>query len=313
MIAALSETAEGLVQRPQSYDELKARPDFREPLDHHAFALKSVLADYHFAAEVPCGLKRCRQPHKHGYLVLTDGGHETNIGQRCGKTHFGDEVFNSARADYIRRREREDLVARARQLQALAPDIDAAVKDVAFRDFGAKWALRVKEALKAVIGADLVDSLRVASVRGELQVTSSRRRSDEEIADFLAVNRGAPRERAIYEDVVVGHLFPMPWLDFDFHEKLMVNLAGPLKSFAQFVPESLPSPRLKAEVKRFDGYEKALEDAAEAAASALRFLAEDNLQLVAQWFPSHHRGAAASLRDWIAGKEHRALLHGSPK
>ena len=59
--------ATNLVKRPQTYEELQTRPDFRAPLDHKAFALRRVLTDYHFPKDVPCGLKSCRQPHQHGY------------------------------------------------------------------------------------------------------------------------------------------------------------------------------------------------------------------------------------------------------
>lgn len=302
-----------LVQRPQSFDEVLEREHFEAPLDHRTHALRQILTDYDFSKEVPCGLKSCRQPHRHGYLVLTDDGKETNIGRHCGKTHFGEEVFSTARAEYVRRREREELVARAKQLQSVAGEIDAAIRDLTYRDFGAKWAMRVTAVLQGVIGADLVDSLRSSTVRGELAVIEARRRSDEEIEDFMAVNRGVARDRATYADEIVGQLQPALWLDFDFREKLMVNLLGPLKTFRELVPEDLPSPKLKADVKRFEGYENSLRQAADCATSALRFLADDNLQLVAQWIPNHVKGAAASLRAWIGGKEHRSLLRGAPK
>ena len=313
MSDAFLDPATDLVERPQTYEELRARPDFRAPLDHKAFALKRVLTDYHFPKDAPCGLKSCRQPHQHGYLVLTDGGGETNIGNRCGKTHFGDEVFSSARADWVRRRDRDDLVKRAKQLQSIAPDIENAINDLTFKPYGAKWTVRVKKVLESVIGVGLVDSLRVSSIRGELAVTKPRRRSDEEIEDVLAANRGMTRERATFVDEVIGQMLPMPWLDFDFHEKLMVRLCGPLKSFRQLLPEALASPKLKVEVKRFEGHEQVLHEGGEAVASALRFLTDDNLRLVAEWIPKHFTGVAAGLRSWIGSKEHAALLSGAPK
>jgi hypothetical protein len=185
--------------------------------------------------------------------------------------------------------------------------------DLTFRPYGAKWALRVKRVLESVIGAGLVDSLRVSGIRGQLTVTTPRRRTDEEIEDVLAANRGMTRERATYADEVMGHMLPMPWLEFDFHEKLMVSLSGPLKAFRQLVPEALASPKLKAEVKRFEGHEQVLHEGGEAVAAALRFLAEDNLRLVAEWIPKHFTGVAAKLRSWIGSKEHAELLSGAPK
>ena len=271
------DAAANLVERPRCYEDLLNRAEFRDRLDHNAFALKHVLTDYHFAKKVPCGLKSCRQPHLHGYLVLTEGGGETNIGQDCGKTHFGDEVFSTARAAYLRRRERDDLIRRMEHLQSIAPDIEKTINDLTFKPYGGKWAVKVKTTMDSVIGTSLVDSLRVASIRGDLAVTRSRRRSEEEIDDLVALNRGMSREQAGHEDVLVGQLTPMPWLDFDFRERLMVNLLGPLDSFRQLVPEVLASPNLKAEVRRFDGYEEVLQEAREAAASVVRFLSEDKI------------------------------------
>jgi hypothetical protein len=313
MSTPVMELPSELVKRPQSIDELRARENFEAPLDHIAHALRQVLTDYDFPKEVPCGLKSCRQPHLHGYLVRTDGGKETNIGRQCGKTHFGEAVFSSARAEYVRRREREELIAKAKHLQSIAPEIEAAIRDLTDRDFGAKWARRATTALQSVIGESLVDGLRTSTIRNELSVIKPRRRSDEEIDNIMVTNRGMTRDRAMYEDEVIGQLKPASWLGFDFREKLMVNLFGPLKVFCELVPEELPSPKLKADVRRFDGYERSLRQASDCAASALRFLSDDNLQLVVLWIPDHMKGAAASLRGWIGGNDHRSLLQGAAK
>jgi hypothetical protein len=97
-------------------------------------------------------------------------------------------------------REREELVARARQIQASIPELERQINDLVQRPFGAKWAMRVTKSLQAVIGSGLIDSLASFTLRDELTVTSSRRRTEEEIEDFLATNRGAIRERATYEE-----------------------------------------------------------------------------------------------------------------
>ena len=302
-----------LVKRPQSFEEITSRPCYSAPLDYTEHVLREVLTDYHFGKEIPCGLKSCRQPHMHGFLVLTEDGAETNIGQRCGQTHFGDEVFNRARSEYSRRREREELVARAQQIQAATPQIEHQINDLVQRNFGAKWAMRVTMSLQGVIGSGILEPLRTAALRDELAVTVSRRRTEEEIDDILATNRGMSRERAIYEYQVIGRLLPATWLDFDFRERLIVNLLGPIKAFKEMKPDDMPSPRLKAEVKRFDGAEKTVDDAAEATSSALRFLSHENLELLAQWIPAHLKGSGAALRSWMESSQFRTLLQGAPK
>lgn len=313
MADVLFAAATELIKRPQSFEEITARPNYTAPLDHTEHALREVLTDYHFGKEVPCGLKSCRQPHMRGFLVLTVDGAETNIGRRCGKTHFGDEVFSRARSEYTRRREREELVARAGQIQASIPEIERRVNELVQRSFGAKWAMRVTLSLQGVIGSGLVESLRTSTLRDELAVTTSRQRTEEEIEDFLAANRGVSRDRATYEDQAIGRLVPATWLNFDFRERLIVNLLGPIKAFKEMQPAQMASPKLKSEVKRFENVERTLDDAANAATSALRFLARDNLELLARWIPAHLKGSAAALRSWVDSNDFRSLLKGAPK
>ena len=96
---------------------MSGREAFQAPLDHTQHVLKAVLSDYHFERQAPCGLKGCRQWHNTGLLVVTESGAETNIGQICGRTHFGAEAVRLARDDYEKRKERAELVARAKRLQ----------------------------------------------------------------------------------------------------------------------------------------------------------------------------------------------------
>jgi hypothetical protein len=243
-------------------------------------------------------------------LVVTESGFETNIGQDCGRTHFGEEVFSSARSDYQKRRDRADLLNRARALQAAAPAIDAQIKDFAWRPFGGKWTRKVESELGGLLGQPLVDSLGIASLRGELEVRQSRRRSDDEIEELMALSRGATRDSVTYASEMLGTLEPMPWIGFDFRQKLMVELLEPLKAFGLIDLEQVPTPKLRSALKQFDGHEKLLKDAVSAADSALRFLAEDNLRLVALWLPEHHRREADRLRNWIGNNAHKALVSG---
>lgn len=131
--------------------------------------------------------------------------------------------------------------------------------------------------------------------------------------DLLATNRGLTRERAQFVDERIGELHAMEFLTFDFQKRLMDDLLGPLSSFKVLDPDATPSPKLKTAMKPFENYEKVLEEAANSTASALRFLSDDNLRLLAEWIPKHIKGAAAALRDWIGSKAHLELLLGAPK
>ncbi|HDS1708403.1 hypothetical protein [Pseudomonas putida] len=88
-------------------DELKARLQYRESLDFGEDSgreLLDILGEYSFpdTKMIQCGIKGCRTPHMHGYLVLTTDGLETNVGNVCGKKHLGDN-FNEKRAGFKRK------------------------------------------------------------------------------------------------------------------------------------------------------------------------------------------------------------------
>jgi hypothetical protein len=302
--------APSLIERPKSFVEMTERQHFMAPLDHTLHGLKAVLSDYHFQQKVLCGLKACRKAHNTGFLVVTESGTETNIGQDCGRTHFGAEVFKIAHADHARLRERADLESRARAMQSALPEIAARVDDLMHkRAYGAKWLTAVRREIYGVVGS-LFDSLETLQVRRTFEVKQFRQRTTKEIEDLMAVTKGMTYASARYETAIVGVLQPMPWLEFDFKRRLVANLLEPLQRFSLLSPRLTESPKLKERLKQFDGYAKVFDDAEEAAASALRFLADDNLRLVALSFPEHHKAKADALRSWIGSPQHIKLMQG---
>ncbi|MDR6519231.1 hypothetical protein J2789_001913 [Variovorax paradoxus] len=307
----ITDSSPTLIDRPQTFEEMSAREGFQAPIDHTEHVLKAVLSEYHFQRQALCGLKACRTPHNHGFLVITESGIETNIGQYCGRTHFGEEIFHTLQADHQRLRERADLTKRARDLQASAPSIEARIN--AFMNtnkFGAMWLTKVRAELYALIGSSL-ESLEVAQQRGELTVKEYRQRTEEEIENLMAANKGLTRAMARDATAVVGTLEPMPWIMFDCRGRLITGLLRPLLAFAVQDPNQIASPKLKDVLKSFDGHARTLDEADAAAASALRFLSEENLRLLALWLPPHLKAKADLLRDWIGSEKHANLLNGA--
>ncbi len=301
---------DALVERPRAYEDLTLRGAFVALLDHEQHKLKAVLTDYHFTQQVPCGLKGCRQPHNHGFLVITDSGAETNVGKDCGRTYFGDEVFSTAFSAYEAKRQRADLIARMRGLQAEAEAIAARAKDPVFRAFGGKWVKKVQAALEKLLGSGLMQSLSNAQLRGELTVTSAIERSDDEIREAMALNPSLTRERARYDTVSIGILEPMPWIDYDFTGKLLRPFVDDLRLLLTIDPDKASTPILRKKLKPFERLDAEITGAEEACAAAVRFLSERNLQLVCLWVPEHFRGRADALRQWINSRDHQDLLSG---
>ncbi|AFT70946.1 hypothetical protein B5T_02676 [Alloalcanivorax dieselolei B5] len=62
-----------------------------ETINADKVKLKSIIGRYHIETKEPCGISSCRTPHSKGYLVVCEGGVETNIGNKCGQRIFGVE------------------------------------------------------------------------------------------------------------------------------------------------------------------------------------------------------------------------------
>lgn len=82
----------------KSWEDIVALPGFADKLSPKDKTLKEVIGQYTFPDNIACGLSTCRTPHKSGYIVTTESGEVTNIGNQCGKNYFGLDFDQSARA-----------------------------------------------------------------------------------------------------------------------------------------------------------------------------------------------------------------------
>lgn len=76
-------------QKVESWEEIKSRPKFIDKISKSEHKLSEIIGFYRFKDEIHCGLKGCNQPHQMGYIVRTEDGIETNIGNVCGAGEFG--------------------------------------------------------------------------------------------------------------------------------------------------------------------------------------------------------------------------------
>ncbi|MCZ7841537.1 hypothetical protein LRB91_22395 [Leclercia adecarboxylata] len=76
-------------QRVELWEEITNRPNFSNKISKSEHKLSEIIGFYRFKDKIHCGLKGCNQPHQLGYIVRTDDGIETNIGNICGADEFG--------------------------------------------------------------------------------------------------------------------------------------------------------------------------------------------------------------------------------
>lgn len=297
-----------LIPRPQSYDELRARPAFREVLDKKEHALRQVLTDYSFPTMVACGLSHCRTPHRDGFLVQTEDDLETNVGHVCGRKAFG-KRFDIARQTYERMRERQDLVDRARLIVEQEQAIRERVAELYDVRFGANWVRRLRQALYGVLGADLFESLVTAEKRQDRAVTVTRRRTSAEVEQIVERTR-QKREQVLIETNTVGNLAPMPWICFDFTGQMQSGLLEPLNAFILLDHAALETPRLRRLVKQFERWEERVNEANDAARSGAAFFEPTNLDLLSLWIPERMQSRRRALDEWRAGDKINNLASG---
>lgn len=84
-------------EKVESWEDILQIPGFSQKLDPKEHELKEIIGKYIFKDHIACGLTTCRQPHGAGYIVSTKSGTVTNIGNGCGKTHFGVEFKQASR------------------------------------------------------------------------------------------------------------------------------------------------------------------------------------------------------------------------
>ncbi|MBN9427944.1 MAG: hypothetical protein J0H09_15685 [Burkholderiales bacterium] len=263
----------------RAYEDLIARPNFVCDVNPTKVALVRVLNEYHFGDSVRCGLTSCHQPHHHGYLIETDDGHETNIGNDCGRTHFGENLVTQVRLH----RGREEL----RQQQALLattiarkPEILARIRELRERRNGADWLVRARRQLKDAVGTAVIVELQNRAKRGDLAVVEERQRSSQQIADILAANPSLRRQEVEFEQVTQGYLHDVGFIN-SYPELQLNDLQNKMHELTSLDFSRLSVPKRLEWVKWINGIDREFEEVEDKLAEAIRFIDPSNFNLLA--------------------------------
>ncbi len=183
----------GLVQI-ESWTDIETRPGFVKDLNPADHKLKAIIGRYVFGEKIRCGLSNCHTPHAKGYIVVTEDGHETNIGKDCGKTYFGVDfeiLSNQFDRDLAASENREALATFSFHLD----ELEARVGTLRTAEHGADWVYKSTRALVS-LGRGCPDEVvqRVAAMikARSSDVSTERRATDQEIEE-LEVREGAYR------------------------------------------------------------------------------------------------------------------------
>lgn len=257
--------------------DLTRRPAYRSPLDATDSKLAEVLTPYDFAEPYPCGLASCRQPHQHGYLVVTVDEVETNVGKDCGRRIFGKDFTIKANLQVAR-------ASRKRKLDTLQGVLDrkeellSRISELYDRKTGTRWANAELRSLKERPLLHFpANKLYAMASRGETAVIDVREATKEEKAQHRAFNPSAKPLRYVNEPV--GHLQGLKFLVANPHDSA-TTLKDKLYELASIDVKALSPKKLQEWVEWANRIEREFDDIEDALANALRFFAEDNVRLL---------------------------------
>ena len=237
-------TEKGIV-KIQSWEEIIERPGYVSDLDSKKEKLKEIIGNYSFKEKVRCGLSNCHTPHNNGYLVVTESGHETNIGKDCGGKYFGVD-FQNQRKLFDNLVQDTNNRERLWSLNFQLDDILQKIEDIDNKAFGAKWAYSKVKDFNRILPSMVKDKLYRMIKERNADVSVDFEMSEREIKDMEAIqNIKLPRPQ--YRSEVVTRLDGLAALypENDIRELLVNHLKRELAAFKDLDIENLNSTDLK--------------------------------------------------------------------
>lgn len=273
-------TDKGLVSIA-SWQEILDRPGFKPDIDPKEVGLKAIIGSYMFKDFIPCGLSTCHQPHGRGYLVVLVDGHETNIGNGCGKAHFSVD-FETMRVrfdkDAREQGQRERLTTILHQL----PATQARVTDLIAASRNINKLLQALVTPNKGVPKVIVDRMNQL-VRARNGLLTKTRLATEREREAMKETGQLPKEGPAYRTETIGTIDGIATLyaENNLRTILVTNLESPLTDLAKVDVDLLNANDLAHWAKWVEGIEPAIQLADAALALGKRLLDKDNLQQLA--------------------------------
>lgn len=278
----------GLVQI-EDWADIETRPGFVKDLNPADHKLKSIIGRYVFSERIRCGLSNCHTPHAKGYIVVTEDGHETNIGKDCGKSYFGVDF------EILSKQFDRDLAA-SQNREALASfsfhldELEARVQTLRNAERGADWVYHnTRPLLGAGRGcpAEVVQRMAAMIKARTSEFMVERRASEEEVAQ-MEVREGREVRRPQFVSESIGQVAGIEALypENDLRELLVMDLETHIREFRDLTIESLTHSELKHWAKWVAGMDATLERANAAVVAGQALLSADNLDPLLRALPT---------------------------
>lgn len=270
-------TKERGLEHVESWDDIRAIPGFTDQLDPTEYELKEIIGRYIFNDRIACGLTTCRQPHEKGYLVRTKPDSVTNIGNQCGKTHFGVEFLQQTRTF-------ERLITEQNNKETVASFIFrieeylATVTTIRSGEKGADWVHKESRPLvekgKGCPETVVHAVLSMARNRNPA-ITLSRAATKEEIEDLQAIENRTVQ----YVDEQIGTLDGLAALfdENDLRRLLVSDIQPQLKTLSELDIDTVTFRDLRYWAKWCAEYDEKMSRAQNVIDQGRKLLTFDNL------------------------------------
>jgi hypothetical protein len=255
-------------------------PNFVAKLDHKSNPLDTIRGRYQLKPEVHCGLKSCNKPHERGYIVTTKTGLTTNIGQYCGKTHFGVDFVTLAKK-FDRDIEEKEMRELLTSFSFRIDELEDKLNEMRRKSKGADWIHKRVAELQTPgnnVPDRVIRTLREMIRNGSATLTKERDATAEEIEVLRATGQRITTPHFVHDPVGSIAGFQALYPDNDLRNLLVLQIEEVLREFKTMNIDVLSHDQLKRWSKWAGSVESILEKAATAMQYGLALLTSDNLE-----------------------------------
>ncbi|WP_297813784.1 hypothetical protein [uncultured Methylophaga sp.] len=268
-------TEKGLI-RVDSWEEIQGLAGFVENLDPSDHKLKEILGKYTFTEKIRCGLSTCHSPHNKGYIVSTEDGHATNIGQLCGASYFGVE-FNTLSKRFDRFVTDSENRATLRELDL--DSIQEQISELKEQKKGANWVNKKLSPFKQnkfpTISKALFSMIKTRNNQLIIPVQATEQEVQAiEAAQNVTIQRPHYIERPIAEISGLEALYD----ENDIRDLVVIQLESNLNLLRDVDINQLSHQDLEKWAKWVKGLDSLLGKAGQVILSAREFLTKENLE-----------------------------------
>jgi len=263
-----------------SWEEVLQLPGFTINLDPEKEELKDIIGRYIFKDMIACGLTMCHTPHGRGYIVTTRAGNVTNIGNVCGKNHFGvkfDEFSNAFVQALTDHQNRQAIASFLFQLERYLNDVST----LRSGDQGADWVYRTSRALAERNHGcpDILVSEVGKMIRARDAAIRVPRVATDKEADEMEVMAGKSLPRPLYVEEQKGILRGIESLyhEYNIREILVLDVEPNLAALGDFDVDTATSNQLRFWAKWCQELEEKLERVRAAVNAGRVLLSRENL------------------------------------